>query len=295
MESLENRVSKLERAMTAFAGELRLAFRYIQSDAASSLTKSRIVMEKLLVALYTAEMGRAPRKPLLGELLADNQFTRKIERRILSRMNGIRDLANLGPHGEAVEPTDAAKVLDDLCEVLDWYLARRAADGTAPAGQDAPGATGGGRGRLNADEAERLQTANLLLTEFFRPVQMRLQRDSVNWRRILDLAEPEGSLRRRIAESVERDYLLPNHDEIVAIVERWRYLLVADEALTEVLNAYIHHVVIYKAIRASGDKTQFPEDVGAPWPKPFAPLIDERTRALEQEHAELQRRQRGPA
>src|SRR5262249_40941097 len=34
------------------------------------------------------------------------------------------DLGNLGPHGERVEATDAARVLDDLCEVLEWYLQR---------------------------------------------------------------------------------------------------------------------------------------------------------------------------
>lgn len=119
---LENRVGKLEQTVDAFSKELRLAFHYIDSDAASSLTKSRLVMEKLLLEIYTTEMGREPHKPMLGDMLADNQFTRKIERRICSRMNSIRDMGNLGPHGEAVESSDAATVLDDLCEVLDWYL-----------------------------------------------------------------------------------------------------------------------------------------------------------------------------
>jgi hypothetical protein len=120
--NLESRVNKLERLLLAFSKELGFALRYIQSDAASSLTKSRVVLEKVLVQVYTSEMGQEPRRPLLGNLLTDNQFTRKIERRILSRMNTIRDMGNLGPHGEAVEPSDAARVLDDLCEVLDRYL-----------------------------------------------------------------------------------------------------------------------------------------------------------------------------
>jgi hypothetical protein len=119
---LETRISKLEKSLSAFSGELRLALHYVQPDAASSLTKSRAVLEKLLVQIYAAEMGHPPRKPLLGEMLADNQFTRRIERRILSRMNAVRDLGNLGPHGESVQPSDAIRVLDDLCEVLDWYL-----------------------------------------------------------------------------------------------------------------------------------------------------------------------------
>jgi formylglycine-generating enzyme required for sulfatase activity len=127
MEDLEGRVRKLEQEFAAFGHEIRLAYHYIHPDCASSLTKSRMVMEKILVRIYEAEMGKGPRKPLLGEMLADNQLTRKIDRRILSRMNAIRDMGNLGPHGEPVRPDDAERVLDDLCTVLDWCLTRYAA------------------------------------------------------------------------------------------------------------------------------------------------------------------------
>jgi hypothetical protein len=39
-------------------------------------------------------------------------------------MNAIRDMANLGPHGDAVEPTDAVRVMRDLLEVLEWYVVK---------------------------------------------------------------------------------------------------------------------------------------------------------------------------
>jgi formylglycine-generating enzyme required for sulfatase activity len=124
LDHLRDRVAELQKTFPAFSAELRFAIQYIQPDPKSSLTKSRIVMETLLVQIYTVEMRQEPRKPLLGDMLADNQFTRKIERRIFSRMNGIRDIGNLGPHSEHAEPSDAARVLDDLCEVLEWYLRR---------------------------------------------------------------------------------------------------------------------------------------------------------------------------
>jgi hypothetical protein len=123
---IEARVSKLEKTLSRFSVDLRLALQYIRSDAASSVTKSRLIMEKLLERVYLDEMGREPRKAMLGDMLADNQFTRRIERRIIARMNAIRDMGNLGPHGEKVHPGDAARVLDDLCEVLDWYISRNA-------------------------------------------------------------------------------------------------------------------------------------------------------------------------
>jgi len=124
MQEFEHKVRRLQYAFPAFSEDIRLACEYIEPDAASSLTKSRMVMEKLLIVIYKQEMGREPKKPLLGEILADNQFTRKLDRRLLSRINSIRDMGNLGPHGETVDPTDAVRVLDDLCVVLDWYLQR---------------------------------------------------------------------------------------------------------------------------------------------------------------------------
>ena len=124
-DELHRRVSRLEKELVSFSEELRRALDYMHDDAASSLTKSRMILEKLVLKIYLAEMGKEPRKPLLGEMLAENQFTRTIERRILSRMNAIRDLGNLGPHGEHVDARDATHVLDNLCEVLEWYLARQ--------------------------------------------------------------------------------------------------------------------------------------------------------------------------
>jgi hypothetical protein len=137
-DDLERRVGRLEKTLTDISEELRLALRYVRPDAGSSLTKSRLILEKILLQVYLAELGREPRKPLLGDMLADNQFTRKIDRRILSRMNAIRDMGNLGPHGEAVEASDAARVLEDLCEVLDWYLPRYGQPGAAPPPDEPP-------------------------------------------------------------------------------------------------------------------------------------------------------------
>src|SRR5262249_43153145 len=95
LDDLERRVIKLGNAFSEFSAELRFALGYIRTDAASSLTKSRVILERLSLRIYRAEMGRDPRRPLLGDLLNDNQFTRKFERRILSRMNAIRELGNL--------------------------------------------------------------------------------------------------------------------------------------------------------------------------------------------------------
>jgi hypothetical protein len=138
MNTLEERVEQLAGRVGEWAEHLRLACQHLRSDPGSSLTKSRIVAEKLLLEVYRKEMGCDPKKPLLGDMLADNQFTRKVERRILSRMNAVRDMGNLGPHGEHVEPSDAARVLEDVCIVIEWYIDRVIPASAAAASEPAP-------------------------------------------------------------------------------------------------------------------------------------------------------------
>jgi hypothetical protein len=121
---LEERIRRLRAIFDDFYENLKLACDYVTSDAQSSLTKSRLIMEAVLVQVYQVEMDREPKKPLLGDMLNDNQFTRKLGRRIVVRMNTVREMGNLGAHGLTVAPDDAARALEDLCTVLEWYTAR---------------------------------------------------------------------------------------------------------------------------------------------------------------------------
>src|SRR5438552_11922245 len=104
-------VERLEAAGFPHGRELRLAVEYVQTDPHGSLGKSRTVLEKVVLELFRTEEGKEPPTPLLAEMLGDNQFTRKIERTIPPLMNYIRDLGNLGVHGERVLPRDADRVL----------------------------------------------------------------------------------------------------------------------------------------------------------------------------------------
>src|SRR5262249_14440917 len=143
-------IRKLALAYPVFSEELGFAYAHIRRDPQSSLTKSRMVMEGVLVSMYRSQMGCEPRKPLLNELLSDNQFTRRIERRILSRMASSRDMGNLGAHPRPevgpVDPDDAERVLRDLCAVLEW-LRDRHHDCTEPG----PGANGQGNSHTDPD------------------------------------------------------------------------------------------------------------------------------------------------
>jgi hypothetical protein len=184
MDTLQTRIHKLGSVFPDFTEPLQLAFRYAHSDPGSSLTKSRLIAERLLIELYKSEMGQEPRRPLFGDLLGDNQFTRKIERRILSRFNSIRDMGNLGPHGESVEASDATRVLEDLCLVLEWYADKQPP--TSPS-------TAGGRPGIRV---EKPAFNEILLRLEGIPMQFLELREGI--RRAIDIAEldPEMSLAR---------------------------------------------------------------------------------------------------
>lgn len=62
---------------------------------------------------------------MIGDMLADKPFVATIPRRIAARMNAIREMSNLGPHGEAVDRADAVRVIRDLLDVLEWYVVQR--------------------------------------------------------------------------------------------------------------------------------------------------------------------------
>ena len=69
IEDLEDRVGKLEMVLPAFSDDFRFALDYIEQDAGRSLTKSRSVLDDILVRIYTKKMRQSPGKPTLYEKL----------------------------------------------------------------------------------------------------------------------------------------------------------------------------------------------------------------------------------
>ena len=116
--ALADRVAALEARVAGLASYLQSALEYLSSDPASSLTKSRVILEKVLLAIYRGAMKKEPSRPMIGDMLADKAFMATIPRRIAARMNAIRDMSNLGPHGEEVDAADAIRVMRDLIDVL---------------------------------------------------------------------------------------------------------------------------------------------------------------------------------
>src|ERR1700730_18210053 len=90
-QALADRIAALEARVAELGTFLRAAVGYLSSDPASSLTKSRVILEKVLLALYRGTMKKEPSRPMIGDMLADKAFMATIPRRIATRMNAIRD------------------------------------------------------------------------------------------------------------------------------------------------------------------------------------------------------------
>jgi hypothetical protein len=121
-QQIVDRIREIQPRVSDLAGHLQAAVDYLDDDPQSSLTKSRIVLEKMLQGLYRRTMGKEPARSLISEMLADKTFAGKIERRMLARINAVRDMSNLGPHGESVDVADAFRVMEDLLDLLEWYI-----------------------------------------------------------------------------------------------------------------------------------------------------------------------------
>jgi len=77
-KALADRVAALEARMAEaeLASYLQAALEYLSSDPLSSLTKSRVILEKLLLALYRDTMKKEPPRPMIGDMLSDKAFAR---------------------------------------------------------------------------------------------------------------------------------------------------------------------------------------------------------------------------
>lgn len=99
---------------------------------------------------------------------------------------------------------------------------------------------------------------------------MRLQRDNVVWRKILDRfghINPSDEERRKIAFEIERTIIIPNHLDTVRIIQSAIHLANADKELVLLLMAYMRHIDVYTSIRSAGIQDKDPIAFGEPWPK----------------------------
>lgn len=131
-------------------------------------------------------------------------------------------------------------------------------------------------------KVERLERQ---LSEFYWPIYLRLQKDNAVWERILDRTDGDDELRQAVGSEIERNVVLPNHLEIVNIIETKAHLAEADGTMMKLLQTYLRHIAVYQSMRAAGCYDKDPIYLGEPWPAGFFEAIEQRTLTLQQEYS----------
>jgi hypothetical protein len=122
------------------------------------------------------------------------------------------------------------------------------------------------------------------LAEFYWPLYLRLEKDNAVWGKILHRDDRTDPIRQKIAWQIESEFLLPNHEAIIKIVEEKIHLANPDDILLGELLAYIRHVAVFSAPRSAEIQDRDPIALGEPYPKDLFPLVRERTIDLQKRY-----------
>jgi hypothetical protein len=136
-------------------------------------------------------------------------------------------------------------------------------------------------------DARHIEFLDKQLSQFYYPIYIRLHIDDAVWKRILDKRGGDEDLRRRLAAAMEKNTLLPNHEEIVRVMQSNIHLAESDGAAFEAMLRYIRHVAVYKAMREAGCHDRDPASVGEPWPEDLLPMIVKTTGVLQDRYLKL--------
>lgn len=131
------------------------------------------------------------------------------------------------------------------------------------------------------------------ISEFYWPIYLRLEKDSVMWKRIKSLSSENDVLPESISAAIEQEFILKNHQEIVEIIESKIHLAESSANSRELINElvkFIKHVAIYRTIRSISELQQVnPVDLNEPYPANLFPLIERNFRELQNRYEQLKK------
>jgi hypothetical protein len=125
-----------------------------------------------------------------------------------------------------------------------------------------------------------MQSIEEKLKLFYWPLLFRLEKDNAVWEGILSKRQDASSLPYRIADSVEKQTILVNHQEILAILDNYTYLAEPDDFLTDLIKKYVKNITLYKALRDAGNTTDFPFNIdpSAKYPQELYEVVKTNTK-----------------
>jgi len=125
---------------------------------------------------------------------------------------------------------------------------------------------------------ERLEFVTSQLQAFYWPIKIRLEKNNA----VYDMLSSPF-----VGKNIDTSVVLPNHLEIIEIIESNIHLAQADNRLKDEIKNYIGHVYMYQALRQGGYQG-FPQDYkGNNYSKSFYELITARTDRFQSEYDSL--------
>ncbi|MEK6289687.1 MAG: hypothetical protein AABO57_28560 [Acidobacteriota bacterium] len=138
---------------------------------------------------------------------------------------------------------------------------------------------------------KRLDFLEKQLSQFYWPIYLQLQKNNVVWEHLVSGKAINDSLKKQVDSQLYSSFFLPNHENMLKIIEMNIHLAQPDEVLEKILLRFIRHVAIFEALREVGIKDVDPIALGEPWPTELFPAIEARLKKLQEEYdKELGRR-----
>ena len=135
-------------------------------------------------------------------------------------------------------------------------------------------------------ETWKIRTSELeqRLSKFYWPIYLRLQKDNVIWEKFLERNNDLDIDKKKLAYQIEKDVLLPNHNEILEIIESNIHLAKPDIDFEKKILMYIRHVNVYSAIRSADIRDKDPKDFEEPYPNGFFEDVESHLNSLQSEY-----------
>ncbi len=146
------------------------------------------------------------------------------------------------------------------------------------------------RDKFETELSERIALLEQQLERFYWPLFLYMKNDDAVWQRVPSLYDDGSQLPTEAGLSVEKEFLLPNHEKAVKVIEENFHLIGENEPLIQELLKYIRHVAVFKSLRLSGVELN-PIDVDEPFPPGLSGLIEVET-SKKREELEVLRKQR---
>ena len=119
IETVKARILILSQYFPEYSQSLNKALNYAIDDPSAGLLKSRQILEEICKTIWNKYENSPP--PSIFDIFNNDKIKNKTPKRVLNRIHSLRNICNLGIHGEAVTHDDVLMSLNHLFVLLDWY------------------------------------------------------------------------------------------------------------------------------------------------------------------------------